>query len=102
VLPLLGVVSSPNISDRFHLGVGSKTLPRYFQIFSHERSRILVHRGNGDSAAILCTFRNETVRPARDRVPGDKVTESVCGGETVTDVLRVPRSTEEQRGTTSS
>jgi hypothetical protein len=49
VVPLVGVVSSSNIPARLHLGVGSETfLGRYFQFFSHERSRILVHRVFGD------------------------------------------------------
>jgi hypothetical protein len=49
VVPLVGVVSSSNIPARLHLGVRSKAfLGRYFQFFSHEHSRILVHRVFGD------------------------------------------------------
>src|SRR5215211_5260243 len=44
VFALVGVVSSANISARFHLGIGSKTFVRYRQFFSEEHSRILVHR----------------------------------------------------------
>src|SRR5215210_5656844 len=40
MLPLLGVVSSVNISDRFHLGVESKTFLRYLSVLL---SRTLPH-----------------------------------------------------------
>src|SRR5215211_877103 len=73
MLPLPGVVSSVNISDRFHLGVESKTFLRYFQFFSRERSRILVHRAFGNEIRAL--FLTQTL--ARGTV-------ECCGSASVT------------------
>src|SRR5688572_13482065 len=53
MLPLPSAVSSVNLSDRFHLGIESKTLLCYFQFFSRERTRILVHRAFGNEGRTL-------------------------------------------------
>jgi hypothetical protein len=53
VLPPLGVVSSLNISDRFHPSVESKVFLRHFQFVSHKRSRILVSKESSEAGSSL-------------------------------------------------
>jgi len=54
MLPFPGVVSSDNISDRFYIGVETKTLPRYFQLVSHKRSSTLVStESSGTGSSLL-------------------------------------------------
>ena len=57
MLPVPSAVSSVNLSDRFHLGIEFKTFLRYFQFFSRERSRILVHGAFGNEGRTLFSHR---------------------------------------------
>jgi hypothetical protein len=73
MLPLLGVVSSVNISDRFHLSVESKTFLTIYQFFCREGSRILVYRASGNE--IRAPFLTQTL--ARGTI-------ECCGSASVT------------------
>ena len=53
MLPPLGVVSSLNISDRFHPSVESKVFLRRFKFGSHKRSRILVGKESSEAKLSL-------------------------------------------------
>jgi hypothetical protein len=53
MLPLVGVVSSVNISDRFHPSVESKVFLRHFRFVSHKRSRILVSKESSEASSSL-------------------------------------------------
>jgi hypothetical protein len=65
VLPPLGVVSSLNISDRFHPSVKSKIFSRHFQFVSHRRSRISISKESSEARSSLLLRKELNLTLAR-------------------------------------